>query len=257
VQAYPALVETDNGVDLRLLESQVAATAASRDGIRRLFMIELGLSPSKLDAQLPASLEKSLRRMVALRAIDETFELFADPASLPRDKASFQARLAAHRAQFAPTLAQLVALTTQLIAELGKVQSALKPLVGKPGIARAVVEDVQSQLSFLAPTALLGSEPWTRIGHVLRYLRAVGVRLQRQSHDPQKDQQKAAQVVPLWQSFVARRAELVAKRAASTDLDDVRWQLEELRVHVFAPELTTAVRVSPETVKRNLERLGR
>jgi ATP-dependent helicase HrpA len=80
---------------------------------------------------------------------------------------------------------------------------------------------------------------------VLRYLRALTVRLQRQANDPPKDQQKAAQVVPLWQSFVAREAELRAKGRSQKELDDFGWLLEELRVHVFAPELKTAMSISP------------
>jgi ATP-dependent helicase HrpA len=81
--------------------------------------------------------------------------------------------------------------------------------------------------------------------------------LQRQAHDPQKDQQKATQVVPLWQAYVARRAELLAKGRTSAELDEMHWLLEELRVHVFAPELKTAVPVSPARVQDRWSTLAR
>ena len=58
------------GVDLRLLESPSAAETATRDGARRLFAIQLGTTPTKLDAQLPATLDKALRRQVMLRALE-------------------------------------------------------------------------------------------------------------------------------------------------------------------------------------------
>jgi ATP-dependent helicase HrpA len=208
-------------------------------------MIQLGMTPSKLDTQVPATLDKSLRRPLLQRALDEAFELTPDPKSLPRDKAAFAARLATGRTQFSETLGQLIRIGLELTSELAKVQAALRPLVGKPGIARAVVEDVQSQLRHLAIADLIRGATLARITHVVRYLRALQVRLQRQSHDPQKDQQKATQVVPLWQAFVARYDELRAKGRAKSELDDFAWLVEELRVQVFAPELKTAVAINP------------
>ncbi len=245
VQAFPALVETATTVDLRLLESQAAATEATRAGVRRLFMIQLGYSPSKLDAQLPSALDKQLRKHVIARAFDETFEL-SDP---PRDRAAFAARLATGRSRFSDTLGQLARLGTELTSEVTKIHSTLRPLVGKPGIAKAVVDDVQGQLRHLTPPDLMTAASLTRIAHVLRYLKALQIRLQRQAHDPQKDQQKATQVVPLWQAFVARYEELRARGRTQAELDEYGWFLEELRVHVFAPELKTAVAVTPQRAK--------
>jgi hypothetical protein len=57
-RTYPALVETEHAVDLRLLKSPAAATAATRDGLRRLFVFALQTSFAKLETQLPGSLAK-------------------------------------------------------------------------------------------------------------------------------------------------------------------------------------------------------
>jgi ATP-dependent helicase HrpA len=125
------------------------------------------------------------------------------------------------------------------------VLAALKPLVGKPGIAKLVADDIQSQLRHLVTPDMWRALPVTRLEHILRYLRAITVRLQRQANDPPKDQQKATQVVPLWQTYLAREAELRAKGRTQKELDDFGWLLEELRVHVFAPEVKAAVTISP------------
>ena len=224
--AYPALVDTENAVDLRLLESAAAADAATRDGVRRLVLFQLGTSPTKLAAQLPGALPKDTQRAIVLRVLDEAFALVDD---VPRDKAAFNARLAAGRAQIPELLAELGQLALDHSIELGRIQTALRPLVGKPG--------------HLAPPDLWRSTPLPRLHHILRYLRALTLRLQRQANDPQKDQQKAQSVVPLWQSFVARYDQLRAK-GRGRELDDFGWLLEEVRVQVFAPELKTAVPIS-------------
>jgi ATP-dependent helicase HrpA len=238
--AYPALVDAENHVDLRLLESAQGADAATRDGIRRLIMFQTG-GITKLAAQLPGALPKDAHKPLVLRALDEAFGL----DDLPRDRAAFTARLAMGKPRLSDTLVALGRLAVDLVVEHGRVQAALKPLVGKPGIAKLVADDVQSQLRHLVTPDMWRTLPLARLESVLRYLRALTVRLQRQANDPPKDQQKAAQVVPLWQSFVAREAELRAKGRSQKELDDFAWLIEELRVHVFAPELRTAITISP------------
>ena len=234
--AYPALVDAETAVDVRLLESAPAAAAATRDGLRRLVLLQLTTTLAKLEAQLPGALAKEQRRTLALRALDEAFQL-SDPAAIPRDKQAFTARLAEGRMQLPLALKELGDLAVEIHIEHERVRAALKPLVTKPGIARAVVDDVHSQLAHLAPPELLRATSVARLVHIVRYLKAIQIRLQRQSHDPQKDQQKAAQVVPLWQRYLA------AGRSTK-ELDDFGWLIEELRVQIFAPELKTAVPVS-------------
>ncbi|MGE3767526.1 MAG: ATP-dependent RNA helicase HrpA [Kofleriaceae bacterium] len=254
VLAYPALVETEHAVDLRLLESPAAATAATRDGLRRLFVFALQTSFGKLETQLPGSIAKGPRRELVFRALDEAFALDTPP---PRDKAAFDARLAAGRAALPDLLAQLARLAIEITMELSKIRAALKPLIGKPGIIRAFVDDVQSQLAHLDAPDLWRSTPVARLAHVLRYTKALLIRVQRQAVDPPKDQQKASQVAPLWQQFVARRGELLAHGRTERELDDFAWLVEELRVQVFAPELKTAVPVSLPRVQELWSSLSR
>ena len=256
VLAYPALVDAESSVDLRLMESPAAAALATRHGLRRLFVLQSGTSPTKLEAQLPGAMAKAQRRLVVTRAFDEAFRL-GDPAEFPRDKSTFVARLIEGGIALPERVAQLARLTVDVDGELAAVRHALKALVRKPGISRAVVDDVESQLAHLAPADFVVTMSIARLGHLVRYLRAINVRLQRQSHDPQKDQQKAAQVVPLWQRYVARRGELVAKGRATGEIEEFGWLLQELRVQVFAPELRTAVPVSLPRLKEIWATIGR
>jgi ATP-dependent helicase HrpA len=254
VLAYPALVETEHAVDLRLLESPAAAKTATRDGLRRLFVFALQTSFGKLETQLPGSLAKGPRRELVFRALDEAFGLDRDP---PRDQATFDARLGEGRTKLTDLLAQLGRLAIEITMELAKVRTALKPLAGKPGIVKAFVDDVNSQLAHLDTPDLLRTTSAARLAHVLRYVKALLIRVQRQAVDPPKDQQKAAQVAPLWQQFVARRGELLAHGRTERELDDFAWLVEELRVQVFAPELKTAVPVSLPRVQELWASLSR
>ena len=269
VLAYPALVETETCVDLRLLESPAAAAAATRDGLRRLFLLQLGTTLAKLEAQLPASLAHgplaqpsspvtpvTPRRQIVLRALDEAFRL-ADPEAVPRSKAAFTERLAEGRGALPEALGQLARIAVELTAELDKARAQVKPLAGKPGIARAAFEDIQSQLTHLVPPDLMRGVPAARLGHIIRYLKAIQIRLQRQAHDPAKDQQKAAQVTPFWQPYLTKRDQLRAQARQLAELDDFGWLIEEFRVQTFAPELKTAVPVSPQRLQDVWAKLAR
>ena len=169
--AYPALVETELAVDLRLLESATAAAAATRDGMRRLFVIGMGTSYAKLDGQLPPALAQSSlaggpvspKKQVLLRALDDAFGL-DDP---PRTKAAFAERLAKGRAAFPETLGTLVRTAQDLATELDKVRALIKTLAARPGATRTALDDIASQLKHLVPPDLLRTEHALRPHHAL------------------------------------------------------------------------------------------
>ncbi|MCX5742837.1 MAG: ATP-dependent RNA helicase HrpA, partial [Proteobacteria bacterium] len=256
--AYPALVDTETAVDVRLLESPDAATAATREGLRRLILLQLSTTLAKLEAQLPATLAQgalvvagsplSPRRQIVLRALDEAFGL-TDPATFPRSKAAFTERVATGRGLLPGVLAQLGRMAVELATEIDKVRAALKAQAQKPGTPRAAMDDLTSQLAHLVPAELMRATPAARLVHILRYLRAIGVRLQRLPNDLAKDQAKAAQVAPFWQSYSKKREELRAKGRVLAELAEFGWLVEEYRVQIFAPELKTAVPVSPQRLQ--------
>jgi ATP-dependent helicase HrpA len=144
------------------------------------------------------------------------------------------------------TLAQLGRTAVELSAELDKVRAVMKTIAGKPGPLRIAFEDIQSQLAHLIPPDLMRATPASRLVHIVRYLKAIQVRLQRLPNDPQKDQHKAAQVTPLWQSYWTKLDALRARGRTPAEIAELGWLLEEIRVQTFAPELKTAVAISAQ-----------
>ncbi len=254
--AYPALVEAEMAVDVRLLESAAAAAAATRDGLRKLYMLQLSTSIAKQEAKLPAGLAPAMKKQIVQRAFDEAFQL-ADPEAVPRTKAAYLERFASGRDALSVALAQFANLAVSLVGELDKVLALLKTMAGRPGATRTAIDDIHSQLAHLVPQDLMRVTPATRLPHITRYLKALVVRLQRLSHDPQKDQAKAAQVAPFWQSFTKKRDELHAKGYLVAEIEDFGWLLEEFRVQTFAPELKTAVPVSAQRLQDQWARFAR
>jgi ATP-dependent helicase HrpA len=83
------------------------------------------------------------------------------------------------------------------------------------------------------------------LAHLPRYLKAITMRLDKLRADPARDARLMADLQPLEQAFWRTLAQ--RKGQVDARLDDFRWQLEELRVGLFAQELRTA---QPVSVKR-------
>lgn len=254
VLAYPALVDTETSAAIRLLPSRAAADEATRAGLRRLFLLQLGSSLNKLEQQFPASVAMSSladlsggapRQKLALRALDEAFNL-DDPASFPRTRAAFNARFEAGRRDLPGLIASLGRIAQEISVELDKARSSLRALTGKPGAPKVALDDVREQLAHLVPPGLFARTSRERLTHLPRYLRAIQVRLERLPNGPQKDQAKAQQVAPFFRDWLAQREALLSRGVPAEDLEAFRWLIEEYRVSIFAPELRAAVPVSSQ-----------
>jgi ATP-dependent helicase HrpA len=79
-----------------------------------------------------------------------------------------------------------------------------------------------------------------------RFLKAIKIR-RHKLHNAglKRDLQAMGVVRPLWQRWKA-----LPENADPAIRRDVRWLIEELRVSLFAQELKTSVKVSPERVEK-------
>jgi ATP-dependent helicase HrpA len=107
-------------------------------------------------------------------------------------------------------------------------------------------------LAALLPPDFLRVIPYARLAHVPRYLRAALVRAERARRQPARDAERLARLEPLLRAWRRAAGGSAAAGAAAT----LRWQLEELRVSLFAQELGTAEPVSEVKLERALAALG-
>jgi ATP-dependent helicase HrpA len=118
----------------------------------------------------------------------------------------------------------------------------------------AVAADLERQLAELLPKRWPTVTPPDRLGHLARYLKAMGLRLDKLRADPARDTAKSAEISPLLQNL--RRAQIARRGTVDTRLEEYRWLLEELRVSLFAQELRAAVPVSVKRLQKIWESIG-
>ena len=90
--------------------------------------------------------------------------------------------------------------------------------------------------------------PWTQLQHLVRYLKAITVRLDKYRADPARDAARLKELLPLEQRYTR----LLAQRKGQHDarLEEYRWMLQELRVSFFAQELRTPYPVSSKRLDK-------
>ena len=116
------------------------------------------------------------------------------------------------------------------------------------GWARANLDDMRAQLDALVPPGFLREVPAEVLAEYPRYLKAMTLRAERAQRDPTRDQARMLELAP----FLAG---LVDADVAHPDAQALRWELEELRVQLFAQELGVKGGVSPKRLASRLERL--
>jgi ATP-dependent helicase HrpA len=180
---------------------------------------------------------EDLRDQVIAVALDRAF--LADP--LPTDPFAFKKRIDEGRSRLNLIAQEVARAVHAVLQELANATRKLKD--SRP--AKEVGDDVTAQLQRLVPKRFALDTPWAQLQHLPRYLKAITTRLDKLRADPARDTKLMSEVRPLEQRYTRRVAELKGVRDAR--LDDFRWQLEELRVSLFAQELRTP---QPVSVKR-------
>jgi ATP-dependent helicase HrpA len=257
-QAWPALVDQETAVGLRLFDTWDEAAFSHTEGVMRLLTLAI---PDKLDY---LKKHHGLRRetLLAWSALDSAMRLVEDllqrslvdvagDVLATRDPGSFELLCRRTRNEIGNTCLERAALLNDILPLYGNL--SLK-VWGKMEARRPeVFDDLSSQLEDLIyPGFLIDLEPG-RLEHYPRYLKAIDERLVQLEHNPARDDQRMALVKPWW-----RRYRNALERGCTYDgsMDTFRWLLEEFRVSLFAQRLGTAERVSEKRLAEAWKKTG-
>ena len=262
---HPALVDHGGHCSLEVFDDPDEARTRQREGLRRLFRLQLreqvkfleknlnSLQTTQMQAgTVPAIAAavtsfEDLRDQVITAALDRT--ALADP--WPTDNASFVARKDEARGKLNLIAQEIARLVAGIVTEAAGIPKRLNGLKAYP----AVVADVEQQLRGLFPRRFIVEVPAAQLAHYPRYLKAIAARLEKLKSDPARDSARLAELALLmtpWQRELAAR-----KGVPDPRLDEFRWLLEELRVGLFAQELRTPMPVSVKRLQKVWESLRR
>ena len=256
---YPALVDNGETVDLRLLDAADVAEAETRRGVVRLLRIALAAQFKQLDKDLsretalalkfrsfgsPEQLRAALNDAIATRALLGDDDTPRDAKTFGKQKERAKPRIAVVKQALLRDVAEILDLHAQVAARL-----AAKPQFP------AAMRDETTHLAALVPADFITATRWAHLKDLPRYLRGILKRLEKLPASEQRDSRGMAGVLTLQNKYLARRGQV--KGEAPAALDDFRWQLEELRISLFAQELKTPYPVSVKRLDKLWDALAR
>ena len=123
----------------------------------------------------------------------------------------------------------------------------------KQGALAYVAEDIEKQLAGLLHESFLSETGLVWFTEYPRYLKAISVRLSKAPHMGDKDKPNTELLSQYWLRYTALDAK--AKASDKTELQALRWMLEEFRVSLFAQTLGTRIAVSEKRINKLFETL--
>ena len=260
---YPALVDRNDYVDLEVFDDLQEARKHHWQGLRRLFILANKDTYKALQKQLPGLRELGLL-FINVGSVEGLVEQILNLAierafmseDLPVSAEQFNQRLLAGKPRLS-LIAQEI--SKHALSALQANADLQKKLAQAKAASPSAYADIQAQLQALIFPKLVSEIPYTQLVHLPRYLKAIALRIDKLRSNPSRD----AQCQKDWESVARPWQKLLqgnrgsASYALSEDqgLRDFRWQLEELRVALYAQELKTPTPMSLKRLEKVLASL--
>lgn len=261
VQAYPALIPSEQGVDIRLFDTQSQANNAHRLGITELVKLVIPSPIKHLQQKLPNKAKLGLYfnpfgSVAAL--INDCVSAAIDAIVISRFESHDQVR---SKSQFnelceiarANVNDDVLAIATELEKGLVIAAGIQKQLKGKVDFSLVhALSDVKAHLNQLVFPGFVSYLGTKRLSDWQRYVKALANRIDKLKVDVHRDRLNMLQVEKVNQSLERLLDDYKKQRETPLELINTRWMIEELRVSLFAQQLGTKYPISVKRIENHL-----
>lgn len=260
---YPALVDRMESCELEVFDDLVEARKQHWRGLRRLFSLANKETLKALQKQLPGIREIGLL-FINIGSVESLIEQILDLAveraflmdPLPSSASQFELRLQEGKPRLA-LIAQEIA--RHALGALQAYADLQKKLPQAKAVSAIAYGDIQNQITSLIFPKFIADIPYAQLVHFPRYLKAVAMRIDKLRANPSRDaqcQKDWESVCRPWQKLLqGSKGSATYAMEEDQSLQDFRWQLEELRVALYAQELKTPTPMSLKRLEKVLASL--
>ncbi len=252
---YPALVDEGESVSIRLFDVKQAADAAMRAGVTRLMRLTLKEQVRQLEKN-PRGFEQAAMQLRGVAGVEDlrldlvaaiVDRAFIGEDAPPRTLKDFELQVKRARTRLPAVSEGACRLFAAIAEEYHRV--SLKLNESKGSLARPAA-DIRAQLSRLIFKSWFAATPWEQLAHLPRYLQAMQRRLEKYPRDPERDAKHAVSIADWWKRHEEKLDKQRKAGAVDPLLETFRWQLEELRVSLYAQELKTPYPISYKRLEK-------
>ena len=257
VSAFPAIVTVADGVVLRAFPTPQAAAAQQYKTVLDMMVAQVSLSQPQMLKGLP------LRQRVALESYPHggfaalvqdlvtvaCRDVLTKVGPVIRDPERCQELMDQAKRQGASWVRAYVVEIAPAVLAVADMSEELSSWDGE------VIDDMRAQLEFYLGAHAVARHGVSPLKHVPRYVQAMRARLELMETDPLREEDLDAQVAEALAEYKATADRLPRARAASPQLKDVRWMIEEFRVSLFAQNLGTTRTASLQRIRKALVKI--
>ena len=261
VKAYPALVDAGAAVDVRLFETAAAAARSMRAGTRRLVLLAVK-SPANEVAKRLTTAQKLVLSDNPHGSVPALFTdcvacavdgLMTEAGGLAWDAEGFDRIVSLVRPRLHAATYEVVTWAEEILRGAHEARMRLDTL--RSQALEPAVADIRSQLDDLIAPGFLTAAGASRLPALARYVKAIGRRLDKLAENAGRDAQQMAVVHRVQDAYRHALAALPPEARATDAAREIRWQIEELRVSLFAQTIGTPAPVSERRIMASIENL--
>ncbi|WP_319407567.1 ATP-dependent RNA helicase HrpA [uncultured Desulfosarcina sp.] len=265
---YPRLAVIGEDVGIRLFTDSKAADVAHTAGVAALLARQFAddVKHLKKNLKLPALLKRQVNYFGGMAAVEAqlfqcvTRELFAVNLLTEAQYDAHVEKLIGMRVhQCGRDLCDAVVAVIEAHHEAQcRIMEIEQKRIAAPVVGH-FLQTLKDELARLVPDNFVSLYDRERLSHLVRYLKAISIRVERGITDLEKDRVRQALVEPFTEQLGRMLASMDAatsaeKRAA---VEDFFWTIEEYKVSVFAQEVGTDGPVSAKRLKKRIGEIER
>jgi ATP-dependent helicase HrpA len=263
---YPAILDRQSSVSLRLLQSSAEAVHRTLPGLRRLFWLRTRAEMRSVMKALPtvdsmaiqyattgppAEFREQLELLIAERAF------MHDAARKPlviRTPEAFEQAITRGTSSLYRTGQAVADELRDILAQKQAADVAMSRQF--PPAWADTIADMRLHLALLSDKGFLTTTDTAWRSHLPRFFRGIASRLSKLSGNGiERDERAMAEMRPLWIGYLTRAKYNHDHGIHEPALIEHRWLLEELRISLFAQELKTSVSVSIKKLYEHWEKV--
>jgi ATP-dependent helicase HrpA len=268
VRAYPTLVDRKSSVDLVLAATQAEQRNNHRRGVRRLVFLS-SPSPASYVRDHLANDEKLLlgagpyRTLsdvvndICLAIADEVIEV-EQPDGMVRDTETFERITNRYASELIDRIYSGVELTVRVLREARAARKSIDSAKSLQVLGQ--VSDASAQLEALvwadhSGTGFVSRTGLNQLTRLPVYLRAIQQRMQQLPQNPGRDRARQNEIDQVSGEYRGAGGQFPTAANQPRDLVAIRWQIEELRVSLFAQQLGAQGKISTQRLRKSLAQL--
>lgn len=261
VKAFPALVDEQDSVGIRLFETEQEQQQMMWQGTRRLLLLNIPSPVKYLHEKLPNKAKLGLYFNPfgkVLDLIDDCIacgvdKLIMEHGGLVWTEEAFDALKEHIRAELNESVVDIAKQVEQILTTAHNINKRLK---GKVDMSQALaLSDIKAQIGGLIYRGFVCQTGWKRLPDILRYLQAIERRMDKLPLDPHRDRAQMLKVEQVQKSYQVLLNKLPAHKPVSEEVLTIRWMIEELRVSYFAQQLGTPFPISDKRIQQAIEQV--